>query len=129
MNKTVIFVGIIIFFIISWLIGFINTLHDEVDVTHGMNEKTSFINGHGDETLSLNNLSMKEKKRLWNNSNLKIEMLQLFPHFIEMKTFVEDNIDDDSFKKALLSNIEDVEGKYIGASISADMAKASLSDF
>jgi hypothetical protein len=137
MNRTVILGGIMISLIVFWLIGFVNTLHDDVDVVHRLNKKDSSsnksyttINSYGDEVLSLNTFSMKEKKRLWNNSNLKIEMLQLFPHFIEMKTFVEEHIKDDgTFKDEILTNIENVEFEYIGGSMSAEKAKSALSNF
>jgi hypothetical protein len=137
MNRTVILGGIMISLIVFWLIGFVNTLHDDVDVVHRLNKKDSSsnksyttIDSYGDEVLSLNTFSMKEKKRLWNNSNLKIEMLQLFPHFIEMKTFVEEHIKDDgTFKDEILTNIENVEFEYIGGSMSAEKAKSALSTF
>ena len=137
MNRTVILAGIMISLIVFWLIGFVNTLHDDVDVTHRtLSDKESSrksdttVNIYGNEVLSLSTFSMKEKKRLWNNSNLKIEILELFPHFMEMKTFVEAHIEDDgNFKELLLSHIEDIEFEYIGGSLSAEKAKASLSGF
>jgi len=137
MNKTIIFAGIIIFFIVNWLIGTVNNLHDDVDVSHGFNEKAlalekshTVTNSFGDEVLSLSTLSAKEKKDLWNGSSLKIEMLELFPHFIEMKAFVEEHLEDDSvFKEKLLSTIGNVEFEYIGGTMSGDKAKATISNF
>jgi hypothetical protein len=137
MNRTVILGGIMISLIVFWLIGFVNTLHDDVDVVHRLNKKDSSsnksyttIDSYGDEVLSLNTFSMKEKKRLWNNSNLKIEMLEFFPHFIDMKTFLEEHIEDDgTFKDEILTNIENVEFEYIGGSMSAEKAKSALSNF
>ena len=137
MNRTVILGGIMISLIVFWLIGFVNSLHDDVGVSHKLSEKVSVtkksygtINSYGDEILSLKNLSVKEKKRLWNNSNLKTEMIALFPRFIEMKTFVEEHIEDDGrFKQQILSNIEDVEFEYVGGGLSGEEAKAKLLDF
>jgi len=137
MNRTVILAAIMISLIVFWLIGFVNTLHDDVDVSHKLDKKAlaldksyMTVNSYGDEVLLLNKLSVEEKKRLWNSSNLKIEMLELFPHFIAMKTFVEEHLQDDgTFKEELLSHIENVEFEYIGGSLSGDKAKASLSIF
>lgn len=128
MNKTVIVFGIIIFVIIFWLIGFVNTLHDDVDVSYGFNEKAIVT---GDVSyITSSKLSLKEKKSLWNKSNLKQEMLEFFPHFIQMKNFVEENMeDDDILKKELLSNIEFVEIEYIGGSFSIEKARTALSNF
>jgi len=139
MNRTVIIGGIMISLIVFWLIGFVNSLHDDVDVKHKFNESTistptkeshTTVNIHGDEVLVLSSLSAKEKKRLWNGSNLKTEMLELFPHFIQMKTFVEEHVEDDGrFKQQILSNIEDVEFEYVGGGLSGEKAKAKLLDF
>ena len=138
MNRTVILGGIMISLIVFWLIGFVNTLHDEVDVSHKLSEKRVVseeqsymtVDIHGNEVLSLCKLSLKGKKNLWNSSSTKVEMLELFPHFIEMKTFVEERIaDDGNFKELFLSHIEDIELEYIGGSLSGAKAKASLSDF
>ena len=138
MNRTVILGGIMISLIVFWLIGFVNTLHDDVEVSHGYNEKAlatektmhTTINIYGDEVLLLNKLSLEEKKRLWNTSDLKIEMLELFPHFIKMKNFVETYVEDDGiFRKKLLSNIEYVEFEYVGGSFSEEKAKRFLSNF
>lgn len=128
MNKTVIVFGIIIFVIIFWLIGFVNTLHDDVDVSHGFNEKAIAT---GDVSyITSNKLSLKEKKSLWNKSNLKQEMLRFFPHFIQMKNFVDENMeDDDILKKELIFNIESVESEYIGGSFTIEKARTALSDF
>ena len=129
MNKNMIFAGIIIALIVYWLIGFVNSLEDEVNVSHGFEEK-ALITNNSNDMLLLSTLSVKEKKRLWNDSNLKTEMIALFPHFIEMKTFVEEYVEDDGrFKQQILSNIEDVEFEYVGGGLSGEKAKAKLLDF
>ena len=136
MNKTVIFFGIIIFIIISWLVGFVNELHDDVDVNYGFNEKTMIegdmknykLDSNGNEILELSTLSLEDKKRLWNNSPLKEEMINLFPDFSEMKYFIENRIDDDGvFKRKLLTHTQSVQEKYIGGGMSGESAKNMLS--
>jgi hypothetical protein len=130
MNRTVIFGGIMLSLIVFWLIGFVNTLHDDVDVSYGFREKALATDKSYEDEVLLSSLPLKEKKRLWKNSSIKEEMLQLFPHFIEMRTFVEENIEkDNAFKEALLFNIEQVEFEYVGGSLSGEKAKEALSSF
>jgi hypothetical protein len=136
MNRTMVFAGIVIFVIVSWLVGFINTL--DVDVNYGFQEKAIIIgdnsnymvNTQGNEVLQLHKLSYKEKRELWNNSLLKEDMLTLFPRFSEMKYFIENHIEDDgTFKESLLEHLNRVELQYIGGSLTGQSAKATLSKF
>jgi len=137
MKQTIIFFGIIISLIVFWLIGFVNSLNDEMEINHKLSDDTSVLMQnntgstiYGGETLSFNNLSLKKKKLLWNSSSVKVEMLELFPDFMEMKTFIEENIEDDgTFKNDLLKKIDDVEFKYIGGSMNTQSAKSALSKF
>lgn len=138
MNGTMVFVGVVIFLIISWLTTFINTLHDDIDVNYGFEEQVivsnnktnSLVNSQGNEVLLLNTLSLQEKKSLWSDSLLKEDMLKLFPRFSEMRDFVEKHIEDDgNFKEKLLEHIDDVEVTYIGGEMTGQSAKASLSTF
>jgi len=138
MNRTMIFAGIVIFVIVSWLTGFVNTLNEDVDVNYGFQEKAfvtgeksnTLVNSQGDEVLLLSKLSLQEKKNRWTNSILKNDMLALFPQFSEMRYFVENHIEDDgAFKQELLEHINSVELEYIGGSLTGQSAKASLSKF
>jgi len=137
MNKTMIFAGVVIFLIVSWLTGFVNELNDEVDVSYGFNEKAiitgdksnSIIYVNGKEVLQLDKLPMKEKKNLWNSSVLKKDMLVLFPDFAKMQYFIKNHIKDDGlFKKELIEHLNDIEEEYIGGSISEEQAKALLKE-
>ncbi|SFV58585.1 hypothetical protein MNB_SV-14-1060 [hydrothermal vent metagenome] len=138
MNKTMIFAGVVIFLIVSWLTGFVNELNDEVDVSYGFNEKAIvtgdnsnyIVDVNGKEVLQLDKLSMQEKKNLWNSSLLKKDMLELFPNFLEMQNFIDNHIEDDGlFKKELLEHLKSVEEEYIGGIISEEQAKARLLEF
>ena len=136
MNGTMIFAGVVIFVIVSWLTGFINELNDDVDVRHGFHEKAVItgdksnyrVDENGKEILQLQTFSMQEKKDLWNNSVLKADMLALFPDFSEMEYFINNQIEDDGlFKQELLEHVKHVEDEYIGGALSEERAKASLS--
>jgi hypothetical protein len=137
MNKTVAFFGTVIFLVISWLIGFVNELQDDVDVSYGFNEKTMIVgdiknyklDSNGDRILELSTLSLEEKKKLWSESLLKEEMLKLFPNFSEIKYFIENRIQDDgSFKDELLVQVEQVQESYISGSLTGKKAKVMLSN-
>jgi len=140
MNGTIVFTGIVIFVIISWLTGFVNTLNEDVDVNYGFQEKAlvtgdksnTVVNSKGDEVLLLSKLSLQEKKKLWESSIFKNDMLALFPQFSEMRYFIKNHIEDDDndgFKQEILEHINDVELEYIGGSLTGQSAKASLSKF
>jgi hypothetical protein len=138
MNKTMIFAGVVIFSIISWLTSFVNTLHEDVDVNYGFEEKVvllgdktkTLINNQGNEVLFLNGLLLQEKKTLWSASIFKEDMLKLFPRFSEMRYFVKNHIEDDGeFKEQLLEHIDAVEITYIGGSMTGQSAKTALSKF
>ena len=136
MKQTIIFFGIVISLIVFWLIGFVNSLNDEMEINHKLSDDTSVLMQnntgstiYGGQTLAFNNLSLKKKKLLWSSSSVKEEMLELFPDFMEMKTFIEENIEDDIFKNDLLKKIDDVEFKYIGGSMNTQSAKSALSKF
>ena len=130
MNRTVILAGIMISLIVFWLIGFVNTLHDDVDVIHRLDEKSVEKSYTTVDIYANDTLTLEEKKALWSSSDLKVEILQLFPHFMEMKSLVEEDIEGDStFKDELLAKIENVEFEYIGGGLSGKKAKEALANF
>ena len=138
MSKTVMLFGVVVFLIISWLIGFVDKLNDDVDVNYGFKEKTMVerdmrsykLDSIGNEILELSTLTLIEKKKLWNQSPLKGEMIGLFPNFSDMKYFIESRIEDDSFfKKELLKHVESVQERYIGGGMTGNRAKLILSKF
>jgi len=137
-GGNVIFVGLILVAIISFLINSINTLQDGTDVNYGFQENVELhgdngkysIDSQGNEILKLHSLSFQEQKKLWNNSVLKEDMVALFPNFSEIKYFIDEHIEDDGkFKQKLLKHVEKVELEYIGGNIKEQSAKATLSQF
>ena len=138
MNGTVIFGGVILFFIISGLITFVNELHDDVDTAymgqknHTKEEYKKFydVNMYGEMTVVLTAVPKLKKREVWRKSLLFNEVLELFPNFTEMKSVVEKRlIDNGSFKNSLLEKIVDIEQRYIGGVETGDSAKLSLSQF
>jgi hypothetical protein len=137
MNGTAIFGTIVLFFIISGLVNFINDIQDEVDHPKSyerieqLNDEDYYdTNVIGEETILLSGLSLSKKRKLWNESNLKIEMMSFFPDFSLMHEFVEDRIVDDSdFKKKLLEKIDSTEEEYISGTLTGQRAKSALSSY
>ena len=138
MYKRIIFVGVVAFAIVSFVTIIVNELTSEVDVSYGFHEK-EFITGdnsnaivdvNGKEILQLQAISMEEKKKIWNNSTLKDDILALFPNFSEINYCINNQIEDDGlFKEELLNHIDSIREKYIGGSLSVGQAKASLLKF
>ena len=138
MNGTMVVAGVVIFIIVSWLMGFVNELNEDVDVSYGFHEKALVtgdkshytVDTNGREVLQLHTLSMQEKKNLWNHSLLKEDMLALFPNFSEIEYFVNNQVEDDGlFKEKLLTHIGAVQEAYIGGRLSDEQAKSMLSHF
>ena len=138
MNGTVIVGGVIIFFIISGLITSINKLHDEVDASpkYGSSEriadynKLQSVNIYGEIILKFTEVKESQKRKIWNESFLNQEMLELFPNFTDMKQIVENRlVDDGLFKKELLEKLDTIEDRYIGGLETSQSAKAALSSF
>jgi len=138
MNKTMIVVAILITLFYLWFTDTINKLMDDTDVSYGFKEKalvtgekyTTSFDDNGNELIVLKGVSLQEKKELWSTSDLKKEMLELFPNFVDMKNFVEDHVESDgTFKSLLLKHIENIEFQYIGASLTGEEARAKLANF
>ena len=138
MNKTVVLGGIILFFIVSGLINFIDKLQEEVDnpskysenTTQLDNEKYYDANVVGEQIVLLNGLPISKKREVWNTSLLKREMMELFPKFSLMHDMIEERmIDESDFKEGLLHTIESTEEAYIGGSITGERAKALISSY
>ncbi len=127
MNGSMLFALVLIGGIIFWLIGFVNDLDDDVNVSYGYSEKRLLS---GEDTLEMSSFSINEKKKIWNNSNAKKEMLSLCPNFSEMRYLVEDKIEDTGvFKKGLLKHIESLQREFMSGKISSDVVKSKLSNY
>lgn len=138
MNGTIIVGGVIVFFIISGLITFINELNDEVDISHGYTKSTQDkkdnqlrnVNMYGEVTLVFIEVAESQKRKIWNESFLNYEMLELFPNFSDMKKLVGNRlVDNGAFKKELLKKLNDIEERYIGGLETSQSARRALSRF
>ena len=138
MNKTLIIASIILFFLISGLISFINDLNSEVDVKHGFERTDNShksatdygMNEYGEEVLLLDKFKEKEKKLVWEKSIFHEEMLSFFPQFEEMRQLVHERVKESgTFKERLIERINSVENEYIAGQLDAKSAKKALAHF
>ena len=137
MNGTVIFGAVILFFIISVLIDFVNGLHDDVGVKHKFGEKQIDnidaeyykVDVVGDKILILDGLTNSKKGEVWQRSEFRVEMLAYFPDFDKMSYLVNEKVvDSGQFKKDLLNKIESIKEQYISGEITKQSAEATLSN-
>lgn len=127
MNGSMIFALAVIGAIVYWLIGFVNQLDDEVDVSYGYNERRAV---GGEEFENMNSLSVSEQKKRWNSSETKKEMISLFPNFTEMEFLIDDKLgDSSSLKQGLLKELGEVQRAFMSGKISADGAKEKLRSY
>ena len=138
MNKTLIFVSIVLFFLISGLISFIDDLNADVDVKHGFKRTDTShkvvreygMNEYGDEVLLLDKFKESEKKLVWEKSIFHEEMLNLFPQFEEMRVLIQERVKESGiFKERLIERINSVENEYISGQLDAKSAKKALAHF
>lgn len=75
----------------------------------------------GNTVLVLKEIPEEKKFTIWNNSNLKIEMLSYFPNIELMESFFIDSVEDNgSFKANFIAHLRDLHGDYIGAIITKE---------
>jgi len=89
-------------------------------------EQYQKVDSVGRSILEASNADEKTQIAAWNASTVKIEFLELFPHYTEMKTFVKERVRGDALRKKLIRTIDDVEGKFFSGSMSAEQAKRAL---
>ena len=80
----------------------------------------------GDPLLNLQGLSMKSAREIWRASPMREEMLEKFPDFEEIKTYLGNRLAPSPFREYLLKKVDDIEGDYLGGAIGAESAKSRL---
>ena len=136
MIKIIILMLLLTFLIVSGLGDFLENLssspdsYDSKPQNKYADAKYMDSNSYGDKTLCLDGLDEDSKKKIWKDSFLNKEMLELFPRFIKMQELVETRlIDNGDFKKELIQKIVSMEKDYIGGSKSERSVKMALSEF
>ena len=83
----------------------------------------------GEPVLALQGVPMKKALEVWHESRLSREMLEYFPDFEMIRSFIRDRIKASEFRRKLLEKVDEVESEYLGGSIDADTARQKLSAF
>ena len=121
--------------VIYYLTGFIGDVQEDEakysNEDYALKHKYDEYKGKdsiGRDILNLLGADHKTQVDAWNDSNLKVEMLFLFPDFEEMKKFSQERIIGSYLRNKLLTRINLVEDKFFSGKISAPQAKKDLSD-
>ncbi|UPT77542.1 hypothetical protein MN086_10905 [Sulfurovum sp. XGS-02] len=85
------------------------------------------VDSIGREILDMTDAPASIQVQAWNNSKLKIEFLELFPDFSEMKIFVKERLRGDILQAKLIASIDSVESQYFSGKMNAEQAKRELS--
>jgi len=64
----------------------------------------------------------------WRHSSLKVDFIELFPNFDEMKIFIKERVRGTYLINRLNSLINNVEEKYLGGSINVESAKRDINN-
>jgi hypothetical protein len=64
--------------------------------------------------------------KVWNKSPLKKELLEIFPDFDTMKSFIQNKVRGEDLIKKLTNKVNDVEDKFFSGTMNAEQAKRAL---
>jgi len=95
--------------------------------TKTLHEKYKKIDSIGQNILDFTNVPENIQLDVWKNSGLKMEFLELFPDFSEMKLFVNDRIIGDVLQNKLNQKLESIEDKFFSGNLTSEQAKRELS--
>lgn len=84
------------------------------------------VDSVGQSILSVNDADAKTQEAAWHASLVKVEFLELFPDYSEMKKFVKERVRGDAIQKKLLQTLDTVEGKFFSGALNAEQAKDAL---
>jgi len=89
-------------------------------------DKYQSVDSVGQSILSVNDMDEKTQIAAWQASPVKIEFLELFPNYSEMKIFVKDRVRGNIIQKKLLTALDKVEGKFFSGALNSEQAKQAL---
>ena len=82
----------------------------------------------GQDILDVTLANSQIQMEAWRHSMLKIEFLELFPNFDEMKVFVKDRVRGDYLINKLNTLLNNTEEEYFGGTINAESAKRNINN-
>lgn len=99
--------------------------NDEYKQKHQYDHYQS-VDSIGREILDMTGEPANTQVLAWNSSELKTELLTLFPDFSDMKIFVTERVRGEILKTKLIAVIDNVESQYFSGSMNAEQAKREL---
>jgi len=84
------------------------------------------VDSVGQSILAVDGVDAKIQEAAWQASATKVEFLELFPDYSEMKKFVKERVRGDMIQKKLLQTLDLVEGKFFSGALNAEQAKNML---
>jgi len=84
------------------------------------------VDSVGQSILAVDGVDAKIQEAAWQASATKVEFLELFPDYSEMKKFVKERVRGDMIQKKLLQTLDSVEGKFFSGALNAEQAKNML---
>ena len=84
------------------------------------------VDSVGRSILVVNDADAKTQVDAWQISMVKVEFLELFPNYTEMKLFVKERVRGDILEKKLIQTINDVESRFFSGVINTEQAKRML---
>jgi hypothetical protein len=112
---------------------FIGDLEKEDDKQYQYNKKQTkkyakykTVDSVGQEVLDVTGSTLAVQIDVWHHSDLKNELISIFPNFSEMKFFISDRIVGEELENKLLQVVADVEDGVISGTMSIKQAKMKL---
>ena len=86
-------------------------------------KKYSTTDSIGQKVLDVTGEERRVQFDVWNRSKFKQEFFKLFPHFTDMKDFIENHLRGKILTTYLLENIDDIEANFVSGKITTEEAK------
>ena len=77
----------------------------------------------GQKVLDVTGEDKQLQFEVWNKSDLKKDFFKLFPHFSDMKYFIENHLRGEMLTTYLLENIERIENDFISGKMTTEKAR------
>jgi len=132
-NELLIFVAVGLFFG-YFMLGFVKntegTGDDTVTININSDTDSSLIGKNiiGQTTINLGTTIEAKQGKVWRNSSLHSEFMDLFPDFSAMRDFANDRVLGDDFQQKLIAKIDSVEDDFFSGKIKRDAAIQALDD-
>ena len=84
------------------------------------------VDSIGQDIIDVTLADPKTQLEVWNRSQLKNELLEIFPDFDTMKAFIKNRVRGEQLIRKLTAKVNEVEDKFFSGSMNAEQAKRAL---